>query len=55
MADVIIEHMHKDLESLKREVSLIRHILSEEGDLSPEAKKRLENARQTPKSEYLEI
>ncbi len=55
MTDLVIAHMHKDLESLKREVSLIRHILSEEGELTPEAQARLKNARQTSKTEYLEI
>ena len=48
-----IGHMHKDLEELKQDVALIKHILSEEGKLSDYAKKSLEEARKTPDSEYL--
>ena len=45
--------MHKDLEELKQDVALIKHILSEEGKLSDYAKKSLEDARKTPDSEYI--
>ncbi len=55
MAELIIEHMHKDIETLKRDVSIIKHILSEEGELTEEAEKRLLKARQTHDSEYLEL
>ena len=53
MNQTAIEHMHKDLEELKRDMSLIKHILSEEGKLSAYAKKALEKARKTPDSEYI--
>ncbi len=55
MTDTIMEHMHKDIEVLKRDISIIKHILSEEGDLTREAKKRLAKARQTPDSQYVEL
>jgi len=44
--------MHEDLETLKRDVSIIKHILSEEGELSEAAKVRLSKARKTSLSEY---
>ena len=49
----VIEHIHKDLEDLKRDVDVIRHILSEEGKLSEYAKRQLVNARKTPDSDYI--
>ena len=49
----VIEHMHKDLEELRRDVDVIKHILSEEGKLSKYARKQLEEARKTPDSEYI--
>ena len=48
-----IEHMHKDLEEIKRDMALIKHILSEEGKLTDFAKNSLEEARITPESEYI--
>ena len=48
-----IEHMHKDLEELKQDMAIIKHILSEEGKLSGYAQKELQEARRTPDSEYI--
>ena len=48
-----VEHMHKDLEDLKRDMAIIKHILSEEGKLSGYAMKELQEARKTPDSEYI--
>ena len=48
-----IEHMHKDLEELKQDMAIIKHILSEEGKLSDYARKELQEARKTPDSEYI--
>ena len=48
-----VEHMHKDLEDLKRDMAIIKHILSEEGKLSDYARKELQEARKTPDSEYI--
>ena len=50
---VVIGHIHKDLEELRRDVDVIKHILSEEGKLSEYAKKQLAKARKTPDSEYI--
>jgi len=48
-----IEHMHQDLEELKRDIAVIKHILTEEGKLTDYAKKELAKARKTPESEYI--
>ena len=54
MADTAAMHLHEDLEVLKRDVALIKHILSEEGKLTPYAKRALEEARQTPDAGYVQ-
>ena len=48
-----MKHIHEDLEILKRDISVIKHILLEEGELTEEAIKRLEEARKTPKEDYI--
>ncbi len=53
MSDATIVHMHNDLEELKRDIAVIKHILSEEGKLSVSAEKELEEARAVPDSEYV--
>lgn len=53
MSDAAIEHMHMDLEELKRDVALIKYILTEEGKVSDSAKKVLAEARVTSDSEYI--
>lgn len=53
MAEAIIEHMHQDLEELKTDMAVIKHILSEEGRLNSSAKKALVEARATPDNEYV--
>ena len=56
MADTEVEHMHHDLEELKRDMAVIKHkleLLSEEGKLSSFAKKALKEARATPDSQYI--
>ena len=47
------EHMHADLEELKQDMAIIKHILSEEGRLTEYAQKLLAEARATPDSEYV--
>ena len=47
--------MHEDLEELKRDIALIKHILSEEGELTEQAKKQLKEARQTEDSVYIKL
>ena len=55
MAQNELQHMHQDIEELKNDVAVIKHILSEEGELTEEAKKRLEAARKTPASKYVKL
>lgn len=55
MAAPDIERIERDLTTVKRDLAVIKHILSEEGDLSEEAKRRLAEARETPESEYAEL
>ncbi len=55
MTEADIKHMHKDMEELKQDISIIKHILSEEGELTEETKKRLAKVRATPDSEYVDL
>ena len=55
MAQNSLKHMHEDIETLKIDVSVIKHILSQEGELSEGARKRLEAARKTPESKYIKL
>ena len=55
MAEIDFKCMHDDLEILKQDVSIIKHILSEEGELTKEAKERLNRARKTSDSEYVKL
>ena len=41
-----LKHIHNDIEVLKRDMAVIKHILSEEGELTEEAEKRLPLADQ---------
>jgi hypothetical protein len=53
MADISIENIHEDLLGLKRDIAQIKHILSENYELSDEAKTMLKEARKTPTSKYV--
>lgn len=53
MANGTIQHMHEDLEVLKKDIAVIKHILSEEEKLTDKTRKLLEEARKTPKSKYI--
>lgn len=53
MSDATIVHMHNDIEELKRDIAVIKHILSEEGKLSEYAESELKEARALPDSEYV--
>ena len=37
MAQNDLQHMHQDIEGLKNDIAVIKHILSEEGELTDEA------------------
>ena len=53
--EVEMKHIHDDIEQLKTDISVIKHILSEEGKLSDEAKNRLEKSRKTPINKYIKL
>ncbi len=55
MNETEIKHMHKDMETLKRDIAIIKYILSEEGELTEEAKKRLSKSRKTSISKYVKL
>jgi len=55
MQQLNMNHLHKDLLSLKRDVAVIKHILSEEGELTEEAKRLLGQARKTPREKYVKL
>ena len=55
MAELMLQHMHEDIETMKRDLAIIKHILVEEGELTVETKQRLEMARKTPLSKYEEL
>ena len=47
-----IKHMHEDLEMLKRDIAIIKHVILQERELTPKAMKELEKARKTPSNKY---
>jgi len=47
--------IQKDLEQLKNDVEVIKHVLIDEGELTDEAKLRLDNARKMPRSKYVQL
>ncbi len=53
MTEAMAEHMHADLEELKQDMAIIKHILFEEGRLTDYARALLAEARATPDSEYI--
>ena len=55
MAELDLKHVHTDILKLQRDMSVIKHILSEEGKLTTWAKKELEKARLLPESEYVDL
>lgn len=44
MAEAILEQMHKDLKIIKKDIAVIKHILSEEGELTEEERKMVAKA-----------
>lgn len=55
MVETEIKHLHEDIELIKKDIAVIKHILSEEGELTDEAKRRLEVARKMPDSKYIDL
>ena len=52
---ITIETVHKELVGLKKDIEFIKHALSEDFELSDEARKALKAARETPESEYVDL
>lgn len=50
---ITLEHLHQDILGLRGEIELIKSIIEEDFELTPQAKKALEKARKTPKEEYI--
>jgi len=50
-----METIHQDLIVLKKDIDFIKHIVSEDFELSGYAKSDLKEARETPESEYADL
>ena len=53
MEPVSLKTIHEDLRNLKKDMQFIKHAIAEDFELSKEAKKQLEEARNTPRAEYV--
>ncbi len=52
MAEAELQHIHQDIEIMKQDLALIKHILIEEGELSAETQQRLAQVRKTSLDQY---
>lgn len=50
-----IETVHYDILELRKDIQIIKDMLSEDFELSDYAKKSLKEARETPESEYVDL
>ena len=53
MEAITLKQIHEDLEFLKNDIKLIKHIISEEYGLSNWTRNELKLARATPRKEYI--
>lgn len=53
MTSVSLKTIHEDLKNLQKDMQFLKHAIAEDFELSNEAKKQLEEARRTPRSEYI--
>ena len=53
MPSTELKEIHQDIECLKRDLAVIMHILSQEGELSKGAIRDLEQARRSNRNEYI--
>lgn len=53
MESVSLKTIHEDLRNLQKDMQFIKHAIAEDFELSKEAKKQLEEARKTPRAEYI--
>jgi len=49
-----MQHMHRDIEEIKKSLDFIRNIIAEDYELSESAKKQLEVASKTSISKYID-
>lgn len=50
-----IETLHQDIMELKKDIEFIKNVISENFELSVNAKRALKEARETPESEYVDL
>ncbi len=50
-----LEHLHRDIIELRKEMSIIKHILSEERHLTEWAKNELKKARLEAEEDYTDL
>ena len=50
-----IETIHQELVDLKKDMAFIKHVLSEDFELSEKAKKAIKAARATPEKKYINL
>ena len=55
MSTTNLKHLQEDLDILKQDISVIKHILSEEGELTKNAVRRLHRARNTSDSKFVKF
>lgn len=55
MVQANLKQIYGEIELLRNDISVIKHILSQEGELTEEARKRLAAARKTPSSKYAKL
>jgi len=53
--DKAIKSIQDEITKVRKDLDFIKHVLSEDYELSDEAKKGLEEARRTPESEYIDL
>jgi len=50
-----IETIHQELVDIKKDMAFIKHVLSEDFELSEKAKKAIRIARKTPEKKYIDL
>lgn len=50
---ITLETIHKEIQQMQNNLSLLKHIMEEEYELSEKTQEKLDRARKTPRSEYI--
>ena len=53
MTSISLKTIHEDLRNLQKDMQFIKHAIAEDFELSKESQKQLEEARKTPRAEYI--